>query len=129
MTKGFREKLGEGGYGYVYKGKLRSGNHVAVKLLGKSGGNGQDFMNEIATIGRIHHINVVQLVGYCAQAKSCSVEKEAVTVTTARGTIGFQRFRHHNQPKLQGMGKMAAGSQTQLILYHCSINNFEITIA
>ncbi|KAL1553114.1 LEAF RUST 10 DISEASE-RESISTANCE LOCUS RECEPTOR-LIKE PROTEIN KINASE-like 2.5 [Salvia divinorum] len=67
MTRGFQEKLGEGGYGCVYKGKLRSGHHVAVKILGKSGGNGQDFMNEIATIGRVHHINVVQLVGYCAQ--------------------------------------------------------------
>ncbi|KAL8550777.1 hypothetical protein ACS0TY_000017 [Phlomoides rotata] len=68
MTKGFREKLGQGGYGTVYKGKLRSGYDVAVKLLGKSGGgNGQDFMNEIATIGRIHHVNVVNLVGYCAE--------------------------------------------------------------
>ncbi|XP_047965773.1 rust resistance kinase Lr10-like [Salvia hispanica] len=67
MTKGFREKLGEGGFGSVYKGKLRSGNHVAVKLLGKGKTNGQDFINEIATIGRIHHVNVVQLVGYCAE--------------------------------------------------------------
>ncbi|XP_042032035.1 LEAF RUST 10 DISEASE-RESISTANCE LOCUS RECEPTOR-LIKE PROTEIN KINASE-like 2.3 isoform X4 [Salvia splendens] len=66
MTGGFQDKLGEGGYGSVYKGKLRSGFHVAVKLLGKSGGSGQDFMNEIATIGRIHHVNVVKLVGYCA---------------------------------------------------------------
>ncbi|XP_042032592.1 LEAF RUST 10 DISEASE-RESISTANCE LOCUS RECEPTOR-LIKE PROTEIN KINASE-like 2.3 [Salvia splendens] len=67
MTKGFQDKLGEGGYGSVYKGKLRSGFHVAVKLLGKSGASGQDFMNEIATIGRIHHVNIVKLVGYCAQ--------------------------------------------------------------
>lgn len=37
-----------------------------MKLLTKSGGNGQDFMNEIATIGRIHHVNVVKLVEYCA---------------------------------------------------------------
>ncbi|XP_047968809.1 LEAF RUST 10 DISEASE-RESISTANCE LOCUS RECEPTOR-LIKE PROTEIN KINASE-like 2.1 isoform X2 [Salvia hispanica] len=67
MTRGFQEKLGEGGYGCVYKGKLRSGHHVAVKMLGKSGGNGQDFINEISTIGRVHHVNVVQLIGYCAQ--------------------------------------------------------------
>ncbi|KAL1531997.1 rust resistance kinase Lr10-like isoform X2 [Salvia divinorum] len=73
MTKGFQEKLGEGGYGSVYKGRLRSGLHVAVKLLEKSGGNGQDFMNEIATIGRIHHVNVVTLVGYCAQGSKCAL--------------------------------------------------------
>ncbi|KAL2550676.1 PR5-like receptor kinase [Forsythia ovata] len=66
MTKGFREKLGEGGYGSVYKGKLRSGRDVAVKILGKNKANGQDFINEVATIGRIHHVNVVRLVGYSA---------------------------------------------------------------
>ncbi|KAI3453591.1 hypothetical protein Pfo_010254 [Paulownia fortunei] len=67
MTRGFREKLGEGGYGSVYKGKLRSGHDVAVKVLGKARANGQDFINEVATIGRIHHVNVVKLVGYCAE--------------------------------------------------------------
>ncbi|XP_012856968.1 PREDICTED: probable receptor-like protein kinase At1g67000 [Erythranthe guttata] len=67
MTRGFREKLGEGGYGSVYKGKLRSGHDVAVKLLNKTRANGQEFINEVATIGRIHHVNVVKLVGYCAE--------------------------------------------------------------
>ncbi|KAK8622549.1 hypothetical protein V6N13_117459 [Hibiscus sabdariffa] len=67
MTTSFREKLGEGGYGSVFKGKLRSGHHVAVKLLGKSKGNGQDFINEVASIGRIHHVNVAKLVGFCVE--------------------------------------------------------------
>ncbi|XP_047970899.1 LEAF RUST 10 DISEASE-RESISTANCE LOCUS RECEPTOR-LIKE PROTEIN KINASE-like 2.3 [Salvia hispanica] len=67
MTRGFREKLGEGGFGAVYKGKLRSGHDVAVKLLGKAGPNSKDFFNEISTVGRIHHVNIVKLVGYCAE--------------------------------------------------------------
>ncbi|KAM4096931.1 hypothetical protein ACJW30_08G142400 [Castanea mollissima] len=67
MTKCFKDKLGEGGYGSVYKGKLQSGHLVAIKMLGKSKGNGQDFINEVATIGRIHHENVVQLIGYCVE--------------------------------------------------------------
>ncbi|TQD89809.1 hypothetical protein C1H46_024633 [Malus baccata] len=67
MTRGFKNKLGEGGYGSVYKGKLRSGRFVAIKMLGKSKANGQDFINEVATIGRIHHVNVVQLIGYCVE--------------------------------------------------------------
>ena len=67
MAKGFNEKLGEGGYGSVFKGKLRSGSCVAIKVLQKSKGNGQDFINEVATIGRIHHQNVVHLIGYCAE--------------------------------------------------------------
>uniref|UniRef100_F6HAL3 Protein kinase domain-containing protein n=2 Tax=Vitis vinifera TaxID=29760 RepID=F6HAL3_VITVI len=67
MTKGFKEKLGEGGYGSVYKGKLRSGHLVAVKMMASSKANGQDFINEVATIGRIHHVNVVQLIGFCVE--------------------------------------------------------------
>ncbi|KAL3499699.1 hypothetical protein ACH5RR_038792 [Cinchona calisaya] len=65
MTNNFSNKLGEGGYGTVFKGKLRSGPLVAVKLLGKSKANGQEFISEVATIGRIHHANVVKLIGFC----------------------------------------------------------------
>ncbi|KAF3433526.1 hypothetical protein FNV43_RR24628 [Rhamnella rubrinervis] len=67
MTKRFKDKLGEGGYGSVYKGKLRSGHFVAIKILGKAKANGQEFINEVATIGRIHHVNVVRLVGFCVE--------------------------------------------------------------
>ncbi|KAK3415696.1 hypothetical protein EUGRSUZ_H01564 [Eucalyptus grandis] len=65
ITKNFKSKLGEGGYGSVYRGILRSGNEVAVKILNKPKCNGQDFISEVRTIGRIHHVNVVQLVGFC----------------------------------------------------------------
>ncbi|XP_062120103.1 rust resistance kinase Lr10-like [Humulus lupulus] len=68
MTQNFKNKLGEGGYGSVFKGKLRSGRIVAVKILSNSKGNGQDFINEIATIGRIHHVNVVHLIGFCVHS-------------------------------------------------------------
>uniref|UniRef100_M1D423 non-specific serine/threonine protein kinase n=1 Tax=Solanum tuberosum TaxID=4113 RepID=M1D423_SOLTU len=67
MTRNFKEKLGQGGYGSVYKGKLQSGPNVAVKILSKPKADGQDFINEVATIGRIHHVNIVQLIGYCAE--------------------------------------------------------------
>ncbi|XP_019195143.1 PREDICTED: rust resistance kinase Lr10-like [Ipomoea nil] len=73
MTKGFKEKLGEGGYGSVYKGKLRSGSYVAVKIISKSKSNGQDFINEVGSMGRIHHVNIVRLVGYCAQNSKCAL--------------------------------------------------------
>ncbi|WOG97301.1 hypothetical protein DCAR_0416641 [Daucus carota subsp. sativus] len=65
ITNGFKDKLGEGGFGTVYKGKLRSGLVVAVKIMGKSKATGQEFINEVATIGRIHHVNVVQMIGFC----------------------------------------------------------------
>ncbi|CAI0397142.1 unnamed protein product [Linum tenue] len=76
ITAGFKVKLGQGGFGSVYKAKLRSGSSAAVKMLATNnknkpsataaGGKGQDFMNEVATIGRIHHANVVRLIGYCS---------------------------------------------------------------
>ncbi|KAL2318120.1 hypothetical protein Fmac_031996 [Flemingia macrophylla] len=67
MTRGFKDKLGQGGFGSVYKGMLRSGSFVAVKMLKKSKDNGQEFISEVATIGRIHHTNVVQLIGFCVE--------------------------------------------------------------
>ncbi|XP_050282739.1 LEAF RUST 10 DISEASE-RESISTANCE LOCUS RECEPTOR-LIKE PROTEIN KINASE-like 2.2 [Quercus robur] len=67
MTNGFTEKLGEGGFATVFKGKLRSGHLVAIKMLDMSKANGQDFISEVATIGRIHHTNVVQLIGFCVE--------------------------------------------------------------
>ena len=68
MTNNFKDKLGKGGYGDVYKGKTRSGHLVAIKMLNEAKGCGQDFINEVATIGGIYHINVVRLVGFCATA-------------------------------------------------------------
>ncbi|ESW33173.1 hypothetical protein PHAVU_001G048800 [Phaseolus vulgaris] len=65
VVTSFKEKLGEGGFGSVFKAKLRSGPSVAIKMLGKFKGNGQDFISEVATIGRIHHQNVVRLIGFC----------------------------------------------------------------
>ncbi|CAN4087609.1 unnamed protein product [Withania somnifera] len=67
MTNKFKEKLGEGAYGTVYKGKLRSGPFVAVKIMHQSIASGQEFISEVSTIGRIHHANVVQLVGFCVE--------------------------------------------------------------
>ncbi|XP_043720666.1 rust resistance kinase Lr10-like [Telopea speciosissima] len=66
LTRCFKEILGQGGFGSVYKGVLLNGHPVAVRMLSKTKRNGQDFINEVATIGRIHHINVVQLIGFCA---------------------------------------------------------------
>ncbi|XWS10579.1 hypothetical protein CRYUN_Cryun38cG0008400 [Craigia yunnanensis] len=68
MTRSFKNKLGEGGYGTVFKRKLRSNHLVAVKVLGKSKAtNEQDFIGEAATIGMIHYVNVTKLIGFCLE--------------------------------------------------------------
>ncbi|KAK4608003.1 hypothetical protein RGQ29_001718 [Quercus rubra] len=65
MTKSFNDKLGQGGYGSVYKGKLQDGSFVAVKVLNNSKGNGEEFINEVATISKTFHVNIVTLKGFC----------------------------------------------------------------
>ncbi|XP_004300507.1 PREDICTED: probable receptor-like protein kinase At1g67000 [Fragaria vesca subsp. vesca] len=69
MTNSFQDKLGKGGYGDVYKGHLLDGFPVAVKVLNESKGNGEDFVNEVASISRTSHVNVVTLLGYCFEDK------------------------------------------------------------
>ncbi|XP_050221752.1 rust resistance kinase Lr10-like [Mercurialis annua] len=66
ITNQFKEKLGQGAYGTVFKGKLSAEIFVAVKILNISTGNGEEFINEVKTMTNIHHINVVRLIGYCA---------------------------------------------------------------
>ncbi|OMO99411.1 hypothetical protein COLO4_13318 [Corchorus olitorius] len=67
-TNGFSEEneLGEGGCGYVYKGRLGDGREVAVKVL-KSGGlpAAKQFKVEVDSISRANHTNLISLVGYC----------------------------------------------------------------
>ncbi|KAL6328577.1 hypothetical protein AAG906_038772 [Vitis piasezkii] len=69
-TCGFKEKLGRGAFGTVYKGVLASdgGRFVAVKKLDKVVQEGEkEFKTEVTVIGRTHHRNLVSLLGYCDQ--------------------------------------------------------------
>ncbi|CAL0304482.1 unnamed protein product [Lupinus luteus] len=68
-TKGFKEKelLGQGGFGKVFKGTLpNSKTEVAVKRVSHESKQGlREFVSEIASIGRLRHRNLVQLLGWC----------------------------------------------------------------
>ncbi|XP_010267957.1 PREDICTED: LEAF RUST 10 DISEASE-RESISTANCE LOCUS RECEPTOR-LIKE PROTEIN KINASE-like 2.1 [Nelumbo nucifera] len=65
MTGSFKDKLGQGGCGTVFKGKHTDGRLVAVKVLTGSKSNGDQFINEVASIGRTNHLNIVSLLGFC----------------------------------------------------------------
>ncbi|KAK6932456.1 PAN/Apple domain [Dillenia turbinata] len=61
-------KLGEGGFGSVYKGKLIDEQEVAVKRLSNLSGQGvREFKNEIILISKLQHINLVKILGYCIE--------------------------------------------------------------
>ncbi|KAL2931611.1 Cysteine-rich receptor-like protein kinase 10 [Bienertia sinuspersici] len=67
-TNNFSEdnKLGEGGFGSVYKGTLSNGPEVAVKRLSRGSGQGaQEFKNEVLLVAKLQHRNLVRLLGFC----------------------------------------------------------------
>ncbi|XP_047095393.1 receptor-like cytoplasmic kinase 185 isoform X1 [Lolium rigidum] len=68
-TKNFKPDclLGEGGFGHVYKGRLDNGQAVAVKQLDRNGLQGnREFLVEVLMLSLLHHDNLVNLIGYCA---------------------------------------------------------------
>ncbi|KAF5934776.1 hypothetical protein HYC85_025905 [Camellia sinensis] len=61
-------KIGQGGFGPVYKGKFFNGQEVAVKRLSRSSGQGlKEFKNEVTLISRLQHRNLVRILGCCTQ--------------------------------------------------------------
>ncbi|GLJ50682.1 hypothetical protein SUGI_1079760 [Cryptomeria japonica] len=66
-TQNFKHKLGSGAFGSVFKGSLPDDTLVAVKRLEGSAQGENQFRAEISTIGRIQHVNLVRLWGFCVQ--------------------------------------------------------------
>ncbi|KAG8639746.1 G-type lectin S-receptor-like serine/threonine-protein kinase RKS1 isoform X2 [Manihot esculenta] len=63
-------KLGQGGFGLVFKGQLSNGQEVAVKRLSKNSGQGiEEFKNEVMLIAKLQHKNLVKLLGCCIHAE------------------------------------------------------------
>ncbi|KAK9681631.1 hypothetical protein RND81_10G016500 [Saponaria officinalis] len=59
-------KLGEGGFGSVYKGTLSNGEEIAVKRLARSSGQGaQEFKTELLLVAKLQHRNLARLLGFC----------------------------------------------------------------
>ena len=78
ITKSFSEVVGRGGFGTVYKGKLRDGSNVAVKVLKDSMSNCEDFINEVASISQTSHVNIVSLLGFCYEGSKRAIVYEFV---------------------------------------------------
>ncbi|KAK0579392.1 hypothetical protein LWI29_025703 [Acer saccharum] len=63
-------KLGQGGFGAVYKGRLSNGQDVAVKRLSTNSGQGDvEFKNEVLLVAKLQHRNLVRLLGFCLERK------------------------------------------------------------
>ncbi|KAG9446804.1 hypothetical protein H6P81_012932 [Aristolochia fimbriata] len=74
-----REILGEGGFGRVYHGIMEDGSEVAVKLLLREHQNGdREFIAEIEMLSRLHHRNLVKLIGICIEERARCLVYELV---------------------------------------------------
>ncbi|XP_078149790.1 LEAF RUST 10 DISEASE-RESISTANCE LOCUS RECEPTOR-LIKE PROTEIN KINASE-like 2.1 isoform X4 [Carex rostrata] len=67
ITGSFQHRLGKGGFGTVYKGILQDGRLVAVKILHNFSYGREELLNEVLSIGRTSHVNVVSLLGFCIE--------------------------------------------------------------
>ncbi|KAK7338914.1 hypothetical protein VNO77_19548 [Canavalia gladiata] len=68
-TKGFGEEIGRGAGGVVYKGILSDQRKVAIKRLNEAKQGEGEFLAEVSIIGRLNHMNLIEMWGYCAEGK------------------------------------------------------------
>ncbi|KAL5830608.1 hypothetical protein ACOSQ3_020076 [Xanthoceras sorbifolium] len=121
MTNSFEVKLGQGGYGGVYKGKLLDGRAVAVKVLNESKGNGEEFINEVASISRTSHVNIVSLFGYCFQGRKRVLVYEFVPNGSLEKFI-YQKSPNYKQLKWEKLYQIAVGIARGLEYLHRGCN-------
>ncbi|XP_042488812.1 cysteine-rich receptor-like protein kinase 10 [Macadamia integrifolia] len=63
-------KIGEGGFGEVFKGELPNGQEIAVKRLSRNSGQGaEEFKNEVVLVAKLQHRNLVRLLGFCLEGE------------------------------------------------------------
>ncbi|RCV40173.1 hypothetical protein SETIT_9G031000v2 [Setaria italica] len=97
-TRGFRDVIGAGGFGRVYHGVLRrSGTEVAVKKVAHDSRQGlREFVSEIASMSRLRHRNLVQLLGYCRRRGELILVYDYMV----NGSLDKHLFDAENRPAL-----------------------------
>jgi serine/threonine protein kinase len=124
-TAGFSSAniLGQGGFGYVYKGVLAgSGKEVAVKQLKSGSGHGeQEFQAEVEIISRVHHRHLVSLVGYCIAGNQRMLVYEFVPNNTLEHHLYGKGVPVMNWPTRM---KIAMGSAKGLAYLHEDCEQF-----
>jgi hypothetical protein len=132
ITDGFEHKLGRGGYGTVFKGMLSNDIPVAVKVLNNIKGDGEEFINEVGTIGKIHHVNVVRLVGYCADGyrralvyeflENDSLEKY-ISLGNQRSLLGWEKLHEIALGIAKGINYLHQGCNQRILHFDIKPHN------
>lgn len=132
ITGSFKDELGEGGYGTVFKGQLEDGHKVAVKLLKGSKGNGEEFVNEVVSICRTSHVNIVSLLGFCVHGHKRAIVYEYmangsldkyIQSEETRMVIGWEKLREIAVGIARGLEYLHRGCSTRIIHFDIKPNN------
>ncbi|KAH9310234.1 hypothetical protein KI387_038145, partial [Taxus chinensis] len=92
-----KNKIGEGGFGAVYKGVLPDGRQVAIKQLSSQSKQGNhEFLNEVGTISAVQHPDVVKLYGCCVEGEDLLLVYEYME----NGNLAHALFGH-NEPRVK----------------------------
>ncbi|KAK8602685.1 hypothetical protein V6N13_084892 [Hibiscus sabdariffa] len=121
FTSNYSTKLGEGGYGAVFKGHFPDGRPFAVKLLHDNGTGKrieEQFMAEVNTIGRTYHQNLVRLYGFCFEAET----KALVYEYMENGSLDELLFEKKHEIGWDKLHEIAVGAARGLeYLHHFSL--------
>ncbi|KAK7247151.1 hypothetical protein RIF29_42028 [Crotalaria pallida] len=133
ITNQFKEELGEGAFGTVFKGKLSNEIHVAVKVLNSSTRNGQEFINEMEAMCQIHHVNVARLVGFCADGlkralvyeflPNGSLQKFISSADTKDVFLGWEKLRDIALGIAKGIEYLHQGCDKQILHFDIKPHN------
>ncbi|CAL9017161.1 unnamed protein product [Prunus brigantina] len=117
-TKNFEEgeKLGEGGFGGVYKGFVKDLNlHVAVKRISSGSKQGlKEYASEVRIISRLRHRNLVQLIGWCHETKELMLVYEFMP----NGSLDSHLFKENGLLTWQIRYSIAQGLASGLFYLH-----------
>ncbi|GKV41743.1 hypothetical protein SLEP1_g49239 [Rubroshorea leprosula] len=105
-------KLGQGGFGAVYKGRLANGQEIAVKRLSISSGQGDlEFKNEVQLVAKLQHRNLVKLHGFCLEGKERLLIYEFVPNSSLDHFLfdPIKRTQLHWQTRCKIIGGIAKG--------------------
>ncbi|WOH08162.1 hypothetical protein DCAR_0727599 [Daucus carota subsp. sativus] len=88
FTKSFSKQIGKGSFGPVYFGRMKDGKDLAVEVMADSSNHGnRQFVTEVARLSRIHHRNLVSLIGYCKESHQSMLVYEYMHNGTLRDHI------------------------------------------
>ncbi|KAH9323347.1 hypothetical protein KI387_017986, partial [Taxus chinensis] len=94
-TQNFTTVIGHGAFGPVYKATMPSGETVAVKSLATDSKQGeQEFQTEVSLLGRLHHRNLVNLLGYCVEKG----HRMLVYVYMSNGSLAYHLYNENVEP-------------------------------